>query len=113
MTKVADIVQRWNDENPDIQVSTQKFDGSAQESYAKIAQAVSSGDAPDLAQVGYGEIASEYLAGHLEDVAEGAYYWSTRFDGSGGGWVRDSTQWIRIQLSHRSAFVRAEDVVDV
>lgn len=63
MTKVADIVQRWNDENPDIQVSTQKFDGSAQESYAKIAQAVSSGDAPDLAQVGYGEIASEYLAG--------------------------------------------------
>lgn len=77
MTKVADIVQRWNDENPDIQVSTQKFDGSAQESYAKIAQAVSSGDAPDLAQVGYGEIASEFLAGHLEDVSaeinEGGY----------------------------------------
>lgn len=49
----------------------------------------------------------------VEDVTEGAYYWSTRFDGSGGGWVRDSTQWIRIQSSHRSAFVRAEDVVDV
>lgn len=36
-----------------------------------------SGDAPDLAQVGYGEIAAEFLAGDLEDVAaqfkEGGY----------------------------------------
>lgn len=77
MTKVDDIIATWNKENPDIQVKATKFDGAAQESYAKIAQAVKSGEAPDLAQIGYGEIASEYLAGDLEDVsaelAEGGY----------------------------------------
>lgn len=69
MTKVDDIVAQWNKENPSIQVTTKKFDGKATESYAKIAQAVKSGEAPDLAQIGYGEIASEYIAGNLEDVA--------------------------------------------
>ena len=69
MTKVDDVVAQWNQANPGIQVTAKKFDGKADESYAKIAQAVKSGDAPDLAQVGYGEIAAEFLAGDLEDVA--------------------------------------------
>lgn len=77
MTKVNDVVAQWNQANPGIQVTAKKFDGKADESYAKIAQAVKSGDAPDLAQVGYGEIAAEFLAGDLEDVAaqfkEGGY----------------------------------------
>lgn len=77
MTKVADIVERWNKEHPNIHVTATKFDGKAAESYAKIAQAVKSGDAPDLAQVGYAEIGSEWIAGDLEDVsaeiAEGGY----------------------------------------
>ena len=77
MTKVDDIVARWNKENPGIHVTATKFDGKADESYAKIHQAVQAGDAPDLAQVGYAEIGSEWIAGDLEDVAkeiaEGGY----------------------------------------
>lgn len=77
MTKVDEVVAQWNSENPGIQVTATKFEGKAPESYAKIAQAVKAGNAPDLAQVGYGEIASEFLAGNLEDVAaefkEGGY----------------------------------------
>lgn len=69
MTKVDDIVAQWNEEHPEIQVKATKFDGKAAESYAKIAQAVKSGDAPDLAQVGYAEIGSEWIAGDLEDVS--------------------------------------------
>lgn len=69
MTKVEDIVATWNKEHPTIQVTATKFEGTPTDSYAKIAQAVKAGNAPDLAQVGYGEIASEYLAGDLEDVA--------------------------------------------
>ena len=70
MTKVDDIVARWNKENPGIHVTATKFDGKADESYAKIHQAVQAGDAPDLAQVGYAEIGSEWIAGDLEDVAK-------------------------------------------
>lgn len=77
MTKVEDVVAQWNKENPDIQVTAKKFDGTPQDSYAKIAQAVKAGEAPDLAQVGYAEIGSEYIAGDLEDVTkeieEGGY----------------------------------------
>lgn len=70
MTKVQTVVDQWNKENPNIHVNVKKFDGQASESYAKIAQAVKAGNAPDLAQVGYGEIASVYLEGSLEDVAK-------------------------------------------
>lgn len=40
------------------------------------------------------------------------YYVSPMFDGSGADWVREDAVWLRIQLNHRSAFVRASDVVD-
>ncbi|WP_194949372.1 ABC transporter substrate-binding protein [Actinomyces trachealis] len=77
MTKVADIVAKWNKDNPKIQVEATKFDGKADESYAKIAQAVKTGEAPDLAQVNLGHVASQFIAGNLEDVAkeikEGGY----------------------------------------
>lgn len=77
MVKVSEIVDKWNKEHPEIQVKATKFDGKADESYAKITQAVKSGDAPDLAQVNLGHVASQYIAGNLEDVAaeikEGGY----------------------------------------
>lgn len=37
MTKVDDVVAQWNQANPGIQVTAKKFDGKADESYAKIA----------------------------------------------------------------------------
>ncbi|OKL53379.1 hypothetical protein BSZ39_09860 [Bowdeniella nasicola] len=70
MVKVQESVDRWNKENPNIKVKAVKFEGKPQESYAKIQQAVKAGTAPCLAQVGYGEIASEYVAGDLMDVSE-------------------------------------------
>lgn len=77
MTKVADIVAKWNKDNPKIQVEATKFEGKAEESYSKISQAVKAGDAPDLAQVNLGHVASQYIEGNLEDVAkeikEGGY----------------------------------------
>mgnify|MGYP000939073702 FL=1 len=69
MTKVDDVVAQWNQANPGIQVTAKKFDGKADESYAKIAQAVKSGDAPDLAQVGYGEAPEMFVGNLLEDVS--------------------------------------------
>ena len=70
MVKVQESVDRWNKDNPNIQVKAVKFEGKPQESYAKIQQAVKAGNAPCLAQVGYGEVASEYVAGDLMDVSE-------------------------------------------
>lgn len=48
----------------------------------------------------------------VEAVEHGAYYWSPRFDGTGGRWIRDDSRWLRIQLNHRSAYVRADLMVD-
>ncbi|MDO4605862.1 MAG: extracellular solute-binding protein [Bowdeniella nasicola] len=70
MVKVEESVARWNEEHPNIQVKSQKFEGKPQESYAKIEQAVKAGNAPCLAQIGYGEVASEFVKGDLMDVAE-------------------------------------------
>lgn len=53
MVKVQEFVDRWNKDNPNIQVKAVKFEGKPQESYAKIQQAVKAGNAPCLAQVGY------------------------------------------------------------
>lgn len=46
----------------------------------------------------------------LQDVSQGAYFWSPRFDGTHGQWVRDDTSWARIQLNQRSAFVKTSDL---
>lgn len=72
MVKVEEIVKRWNAEHPEIQVTATKFEGKADESYAKIGQAVKAGNAPCLAQVGYGEIGSQFIAGNLMDVTQHA-----------------------------------------
>ena len=79
MTKVDDIVARWNKENPGIHVTATKFDGKADESYAKIHQAVQAGDAPDLAQVGYAEILKLYTFGLFTDVSAQAEKYKEHF----------------------------------
>ena len=91
MTKVQTVVDQWNKENPNIHVNVKKFDGQASESYAKIAQAVKAGNAPDLAQVGYGEIASVYLEGSLEDVPRKSRLAATKSTSQPAPWVSASS----------------------
>ncbi|MBV7362933.1 extracellular solute-binding protein [Actinomycetaceae bacterium TAE3-ERU4] len=89
MIKVAESVKRFNAENPGIEIVAQKFSGKANETYPAIHKAVEAGEPAEkgfcLAQVGYGEIASEYVAGDLEDVsAETAQYEKDFYPGAMG-----------------------------
>ena len=72
MTAVNDIVKRWNDENPDIQVKATKFDGNAPDMILKLETDVKAGNAPCLAQTGYAEVPQLFVKGLLEDVADEA-----------------------------------------
>ncbi|MBN7793762.1 ABC transporter substrate-binding protein [Microbacterium esteraromaticum] len=72
MTSVNEIVQRWNDENPNIQVKTTKFDGAATDMILKLETDVKAGNAACLAQTGYSEVPQLFVKGLLEDVADEA-----------------------------------------
>ncbi|MEF3403420.1 ABC transporter substrate-binding protein [Agromyces sp. CCNWLW203] len=72
MTPVSEIVERWNEENPDIQVTATKFDGAATDMILKLETDVKAGNAACLAQVGYSEVPQMYVKGLLEDVADEA-----------------------------------------
>jgi multiple sugar transport system substrate-binding protein len=79
MTAVADIVARWNAENPDIKVTATKFDGKAGDLASKLEADVKAGEAPCLAQVGYGEVPSLYTKGLFEDVSDEAAEYKDNF----------------------------------
>ncbi|WP_124040240.1 ABC transporter substrate-binding protein [Neoactinobaculum massilliense] len=79
MTKVADIVSRWNKEHPNIQVKTVKFDGAAQDMIQKLETDVKAGNAACLAQVGYAEVPEVYTKGLLEDVTQYAEKYKDNF----------------------------------
>ncbi|QXT62855.1 ABC transporter substrate-binding protein [Tessaracoccus palaemonis] len=85
MTKIADIVAKWNAEHPDIQVEATKFDGQAAEMVKKLENDVKADSAACLAQVGYAEVPSLYTKGLLEDVtAEAAKYTANFSEGAQG-----------------------------
>lgn len=84
MTLVADITERWNAENPDIQVSTTKFDGQAQDLIVKLETDVKANTAPCLAQVGYAEVPEMFVKGLLEDVTAEADKYKDLFGGAFG-----------------------------
>ena len=70
MTLVNDIVAKWNKQHPDIQVKATKFDGKASDMIKKLETDVKSGEAPDLAQVGYAELPEVFTKGLLQDVTQ-------------------------------------------
>lgn len=83
MTKVDEIVDRWNAEHPDIQVTATKFDGAAQEMMQKLETDVRAENAPCLAQLGYAEIPSAFTKGLVEDVtAEAEKYKANYSEGT-------------------------------
>ncbi|MDO5672563.1 MAG: extracellular solute-binding protein [Actinomycetaceae bacterium] len=68
MTPVADVVAKWNEENPDIKVTATKFDGKANEMIKKLETDIKADNAPCLAQLGYAEVPELYTKGLVEDV---------------------------------------------
>ncbi|MDO5535480.1 MAG: extracellular solute-binding protein [Propionibacteriaceae bacterium] len=83
MTKVAELADEWNKANPDIQVTTTKFDGKAADLVTKIEADVAAGTAACLAQAGYAEVPSLFTKGLVEDVtAEAEKYKANYSDGA-------------------------------
>lgn len=82
MTKVADIVAKWNAENPDVQVTATKFTGKADEMIKKLETDVKAGNAPCLAQLGYAEVPEMFTKGLLEDVTAFAGEYKSNFGGT-------------------------------
>lgn len=80
MTKVADIVKKWNADHPDIQVKTTKWDGQAQELIKKLENDVKANNAPCLAQVGYAEAPEMFAKSLLMDVSEYATKYKDKFN---------------------------------
>ncbi len=86
MATVAEITERWNEANPDIQVKTTKFDGAATDMVLKLETDVKAGNAPCLAQVGYSEAPQLFVKGLLADVtAEAEKYESNYSAGAFAG----------------------------
>ena len=79
MTKVNDIVARWNTEHPDMKVEATKFDGKAPDMNVKLENDVKAGTGPCLAQVGYAEIPKLYSSGLLADVSSQAEKYKDHF----------------------------------
>ena len=84
MTKVNDIIARWNSENPNIQVTATKFDGKATEMITKLETDVNSNNAPCLAQLGYAEVPEMFVKGLVQDVTGEAEKYRGDFGGAYG-----------------------------
>ncbi|MFD4259510.1 ABC transporter substrate-binding protein [Streptomyces sp. NPDC058534] len=68
----ADAVAAFNKSHPDIKVTYQAVQPGAKGGYQKMLNAVQSGNAPCLAQVGYETLPSFAAQGALQDVSEHA-----------------------------------------
>lgn len=79
MTKVSEIVSRWNADHPDVQVKATKFDGQADEMITKLKADIQAGTAPCLAQLGYAEVPTMYSDGMLEDVTDEAQQYADNY----------------------------------
>ena len=84
MTKVNDIVAKWNAEHPDIQVKATKFDGKSAEMITKLETDINAGVGPCLAQLGYAEVPEMYVKGLTEDVTKYAQQYEKNYSGAFG-----------------------------
>ncbi|MDO5049278.1 MAG: extracellular solute-binding protein [Actinomycetaceae bacterium] len=84
MVPVAEIVDRWNAEHPEIQVEATKFDGASAEMIKKLETDVKANNAPCLAQIGYGEVPEVFSKGLVEDVAAEAEKYKDNYSGAYG-----------------------------
>ncbi|MEO7589278.1 MAG: ABC transporter substrate-binding protein [Arachnia sp.] len=84
MTSVADIVKRWNEANPNIQVKTTKFDGEAQEMITKLETDIKANNGVCLAQLSYSEVPEMFVKGLTMDVTAEAEKYKDNFGGAYG-----------------------------
>ncbi|RMB57517.1 extracellular solute-binding protein [Tessaracoccus antarcticus] len=84
MTTVAEIVGRWNAENPNIQVKATKFDGKAQEMITKLETDINANNGVCLAQLGYAEVPEMFVKGLTMDVTAEAEKYKDNFGGAYG-----------------------------
>lgn len=84
MTPVAQTVERWNKEHPDVHVEATKFDGEAREMINRLSTDVNAGTAPCLAQIGYSEVPELFSKGMLTDVTKQAEKYKGDFSGTIG-----------------------------
>jgi multiple sugar transport system substrate-binding protein len=84
MTPVADIVDRWNAEHPDIHVTSTKFDGDAQEMALRLETDIKADSGPCLAQLGYNEVPDMYVKGLVQDVSAEADKYKANYGGAYG-----------------------------
>lgn len=84
MTTVEEIVSRWNDENPNIQVKTTKFDGEAQEMITKLETDINANNGVCLAQLSYSEVPEMFVKGLTMDVTAEAEKYKENFGGAYG-----------------------------
>ncbi|MFV0633958.1 ABC transporter substrate-binding protein [Demequina sp.] len=79
MVTVQEIVDRWNADNPDIQVNPVKFDGASAEMTLKLETDINAGVGPCLAQVGYSEVPDMWVKGLLQDVTDFSGQYASNF----------------------------------
>jgi multiple sugar transport system substrate-binding protein len=79
MTSVAEIVDRWNSDHPDVQVDATKFDGKASDMILKLETDIKAGKGPCLAQTGYAEVPQLFVKGLLQDVADEAKKYESHY----------------------------------
>lgn len=79
MTKVADIVAKWNTDHPQVEVRATKFDGKAAEMIKKLENDSKADTAPCLAQAGYAEVPAMYTKGLLADVSTDAAKYAANY----------------------------------
>ncbi|WP_099331626.1 ABC transporter substrate-binding protein [Actinomyces minihominis] len=82
MTKVSEIVDQWNAENPDVKVTSVKFDGAAHEMIKKLETDINANSGPCLAQLGYAEVPELFVKGLTEDVTEYAKEYESNYSGA-------------------------------
>ena len=66
---VQPVVNRWNQQHPDIHVTVEVIPAGSTGGYQKMYSALSAGDAPDLAHVEYQELPSFMLVQGLTDLS--------------------------------------------
>ena len=79
MTPVDEIVARWNEANPDIQVTATKFSGASPEMIVKLETDINANAGPCLAQIGYSELPDMFVKGLVQDVSEFAGQYASDF----------------------------------
>ncbi len=84
MTPVAEIVARWNTENPNIKVTATKFDGEAGEMITKLETDINANNGVCLAQLGYAEVPEMFVKGLTMDVTAEAEKYKDNFGGAFG-----------------------------